>query len=74
VNTAIIPIIINIDVKNWFLSGGLVSDIFYIFLFTNFLDPVLYFFDVAYFGKKILREMERRKGKNSRLTQGEANL
>lgn len=41
VNTSIIPIIVNIDIKKWFVSGGLVSDIFYIVILINVLDPLL---------------------------------
>ena len=48
VNTAISPIIININPETWFVDGGLVSDIFYIFISTNLLVPLLQLVDVSY--------------------------
>lgn len=41
VNTAIVPIIVNAKVSTWFVEGGLVSNIFYIFLSLAFLNTLL---------------------------------
>jgi hypothetical protein len=48
VNTSIVPIVVNITARNWFIDGGLVSDIFYVMLSISFLDPLLYYFDMFY--------------------------
>jgi hypothetical protein len=41
VNTAILPVIINIQSDMWFNEGGLVSDLFSIMISISFVDPVL---------------------------------
>ena len=41
VNTAIVPVIINIKSDMWFNEGGLVSDLFSIMISISFVDPVL---------------------------------
>ncbi len=41
VNTAIVPIIVNIKSERWFVDGGLVSDIFSIMISIAFVDPIL---------------------------------
>jgi hypothetical protein len=41
VNTAIVPVIINIQSDMWFNEGGLVSDLFSIMISISFIDPVL---------------------------------
>jgi len=41
VNTAIIPVLINLKSERWFVDGGLVSDIFSIMVSISFVDPAL---------------------------------
>ena len=41
VNTAIVPVIINIQSDMWFNEGGLVSDLFSIMISISFVDPIL---------------------------------
>ena len=41
VNTAIVPVIINVRSDRWFVDGGLVSDIFFIMISISFIDPIL---------------------------------
>lgn len=41
VNTAIVPVIINVKSDRWFVDGGLVSDIFFIMISISFIDPIL---------------------------------
>lgn len=41
VNTAIIPVIINVNSDRWFVDGGLVSDIFSIMISISILDPIM---------------------------------
>jgi len=41
VNTAIVPVIINIRLELWFNEGGLVQDLFSIMISISFIDPVL---------------------------------
>jgi hypothetical protein len=41
VNTAIVPLVVNIKLSQWFDEGGLVTNIFYIFLSICFLDSFM---------------------------------
>jgi hypothetical protein len=41
VNTAIVPIVVNSRTSEWFGSGGLITNIFYIFISICFVDPLL---------------------------------
>jgi hypothetical protein len=41
VNTAIIPVIVNVRKDRWFVDGGLVSDIFFIMISISFIDPIV---------------------------------
>jgi len=54
-NSAILPIIVNIDRTRWFVDGGLASDILYIILSISFLDPILYYFDIPYIVRLLKR-------------------
>lgn len=68
-NTAIIPLVVNIDQdEEWFANGGLVVDIFYNFISVGFVTPLLYFLDVFFIIRLLKRCMASRKGLNSTLT------
>ena len=41
VNTAIVPVIINTKIGEWFSEGGLVSDLFSIMVSISVIDPIL---------------------------------
>ena len=41
VNTAIVPVIVNIYSDKWFVDGGLVSDIFSIMISIAFIEPIM---------------------------------
>ena len=41
VNTAIVPVIINIKSDQWFTDGGLVSDLFSIMVSISVVDPIV---------------------------------
>jgi hypothetical protein len=41
VNTAIVPVIVNIYSNRWFIDGGLTADFFSIMISIAFLDPIL---------------------------------
>ena len=41
INTAIIPLMVNISSDKWFIEGGLVTDIFSIMISLSFEQPVL---------------------------------
>jgi hypothetical protein len=73
VNTAIVPVIVNISSNRWFIDGGLVSDIFSIMISIAFVDPIVQLMNIGGAIKKVLAWREERKGKQSRITQLEAN-
>jgi hypothetical protein len=73
INTAIIPIIVNIGKKNWFGRSGLAIDIFLICLTINFVTPTAELFSIVHFWNKLLIKYEQWKGEYSRMTQREAN-
>lgn len=68
INTSIVPIVVNVTYHNWFIDGGLISDIFYVMLSISFLDPILYIFDPFYIIRMIKRSVARSKGNNSLMT------
>ena len=68
VNTALIPIVVNIATMYWFNDGGMVSDFFYIMLTASFFTPMLYYFDPFYVIRQVKRCLEKRKGANSTMT------
>ena len=41
VNTAIVPVIVNVHSESWFVNGGLVSDMFSIMISIAFIDPIV---------------------------------
>lgn len=47
VNTAIVPVIVNLTSDRWFVDGGLVTDIFSIMISVSFIDPVMCILDVG---------------------------
>lgn len=56
VNSAIIPLVVNIDQNtDWFANGGLVVDIFYNFVSIGFVTPLLYIFDTFFIIRFIKR-------------------
>lgn len=62
INTAIVPIVVNVASNRWFVDGGLVSDIFYIMLSISFLDPILYALDPFYVLRLYKRYAARNQG------------
>jgi len=48
VNTAIVPVIVNIKSDRWFVDEGLVSDMFSIMIIISILSPILEFIDFRY--------------------------
>lgn len=53
VNTSMLPLINNLDKDEWFTNNGLAMTIFYNALSVSFVNPLLYFFNINYFIKKI---------------------
>jgi hypothetical protein len=62
INTAIIPILVNLGRRNWFGTGDLSIDVFFIVITISFVTPTLHIFDYYYFWKKFWIWYERRKG------------
>jgi len=69
VNTAIVPVIININSDRWFVDGGLISDFFSIMCTTSILDPLLTYINPVYQIQRLKRWYETRKQKECTLTQ-----
>ena len=73
VNSALLPLFINIEEKYWFSSSGLATTIFYNVISIAFLAPILDVFSIPYILKRIKMWREERKGENCKLTQKQAN-
>lgn len=68
VNTAIVPVIVNIYSNRWFVDGGLVSDIFSIMVSIAFIDPLVQVMNIGGNIKRFSAWMEERKGNESKIT------
>jgi hypothetical protein len=73
INSALLPLSINLDTEDWFTNNGLAMTIFYNTLSVSFVSTLLYLFNIGYLLKKIKICLEKRKGVNSKLTQRQAN-
>lgn len=74
VNTAIVPVIVNINSDRWFVDGGLVNDFFSIMCSTAILDPLFLYVDPVYQIQRFKRWYQTRKGSDCLLTQAQANV
>ena len=69
VNSAIVPLIVNLDMnEHWFCNTGLVVDSFYNVISIGFVTPFLYIFDIFFLIRRMKICFEKRK-KESTLTQ-----
>jgi len=73
INTGVIPILVNLGRNNWFGYGDLSIDILFIMFAINFVSPTLSILDVVHFWRKFRIWFEKKKGKESLMTQREAN-
>lgn len=73
INTAIVPMIVNINIDTWFSNGGLISDIFSIMISISFVEPIMYIFDVGALIRELKRKFYKGQGDKCLLTQAEAN-
>lgn len=55
INTALVPVLVNIYAYRWFVSGGLISDIFSIMIAISFIDPIKKIFNVGALLKMLKR-------------------
>jgi hypothetical protein len=62
VNTAIVPVIVNIYSSRWFIDGGLVSDIFSIMISISFVDPIVQLMNIGGNIKRFKAWRELKKG------------
>lgn len=74
INSSIVPLVANIALEDWFDDGGLVSTIFYVILSLSFLDPLMDFVSPFYMIRLIKRCLSRSSGRNSVMSQADANL
>ena len=73
INTALIPLFVNLGSKAYFIDWGLVMNIFYNSITYAFITPFFYFANIGHIIKKIKRCIEENKGENSKMTQRQAN-
>lgn len=73
VNSAILPLINNLEMESWFDDGGLVTTIFYNVISISFVTPLLNVFSITYFLRRFRMWREFKKGIESKLTQRQAN-
>ena len=73
VNTAMIPLFVNLGKENWFVSSGLVVDTFYNTLSVGFISPLFYIINPVHIIKWIRQKVEVFKAGASKMTQRQAN-
>lgn len=62
INTALVPVLVNIYAYRWFVSGGLISDIFSIMIAISFIDPIKKIFNVGALFKMLKRAYYIKEG------------
>lgn len=62
-----------LDSINFFGPGGLLQNMWFVFLLNAFLGPFMTYFDVSWVLKKRSQNSAEKQGTNSKLTQAEAN-
>ncbi|OMJ68561.1 hypothetical protein SteCoe_33950 [Stentor coeruleus] len=73
-NTGIIPLVISYNyITDWFNTGGLANNIFWIQVANAIINPLLYLIYPSYLLKKIIRWFKSRNGLKG-MSQYEANL
>jgi hypothetical protein len=72
-NTAFIPLMVNLGKNNWFSDQGLFVDITYNMAIVCFLTPIWSLVNPLYLYNKMKRWLAIRKGAKSLLTQQQAN-
>jgi len=68
VNTAMIPLFVNLGKENWFVSSGLVVDTFYNTLSVGFISPLFYIINPVHIIKWIRQKVEVFKAGASKMT------
>ena len=63
INSALLPLFINIDKDKWFNSSGLATTIFYNVISISFISPLLDFFSISYILKRFKMWREEKKGR-----------
>lgn len=60
-NTVLMPLLINFDPEEqWFVSGGLVADVFWILIVNSFILPIMHAFPIIFLVKTIKRCLLKR--------------
>jgi hypothetical protein len=73
-NTCMIPLLGNPDDDEWFKDHGLVEEVIFIVFILVIGEAAKLIFNVPFMIKYIFRNLERRKGVQSELTQRQANI
>jgi len=63
-----------LDILNFYGKGGLLENMYWVFITNAFLSPILTVLDPTYLWKNVQRYWTERKGDQNSLTQMEANL
>jgi hypothetical protein len=74
VNSAIIPILVNYEFSKWYRQGGLAQNATFLVFAIALQEPLMLFCDPWFLKRKFEQWSARRKDKDCRLTQQEANL
>lgn len=62
-----------LEYLNFYGKGGLLENMYWVFITNAFLSPILTVFDPSYLWKNVQRKLAERKGNKNQLTQMEAN-
>ena len=68
VNSAVVPVVVNVSVNDWFIDGGLATVAFYVVLSVSFVDPFLTLVDPFIIFRYIKRGIEKHRGNKSLMT------
>lgn len=68
VNSAVVPVVVNVSVNDWFNDGGLVTVAFYVVLSVSFVDPFLTLVDPFIIIRYVRRIIEKCRGNKSSMT------
>lgn len=65
INSAVLPLLLYMDTKDWFIPGGLVVDASFTLISVGFIGPFTYIFDPFYIIRLCKRRSEKKKGEKS---------
>ena len=73
VNTGLIPLALNYDKNDWFVSSGLVPDVFSNVIAVSFVGPIIYFISPRHLYNKYIIWKQKKRGIKANLSQRQLN-